>query len=309
MDDVPYLFDEPLGQHHALIGRWVVSREPSAQSCTRAQARREIERVFDATVRDILRDIDMVDLRVVVLCGPDGDPPAIALICESMGQLDLGWIETSEAPIAWRAAAYKALVETLGLALPVFSYQDLFEEMALYYWEGETEDEAARHVLIDYHGADEADFDELTLPSTMNARRPDWMIGTNAVSPKRLPIALRDTLRLLNNAYRALSRVPTERNAWAFESEILYQYLPGIEECSTLPPLTLVPIEQFARELDDVARHGMELGFMDVAGLCPLTDAKRVDDWFASLELGAHFLRAAQALLRLDPANLRGYHA
>jgi len=58
-----------------------------------------------------------------------------------------------------------------------------------------------------------------------------------------------------------------------------------------------------ARELDDVARHGMEMGFMDLAGICPLPDAGRIDDWFASLRLGADFLIAAQNLLQFDPAN------
>ena len=71
-----------------------------------------------------------------------------------------------------------------------------------------------------------------------------------------------------------------------------------------MPPLTLVPFEHFARELDDVARHGMEMGFMDVAGLCPLPDAENIDDWFASLRLGARFLLAAQDLIQLDPAQL-----
>ena len=71
-----------------------------------------------------------------------------------------------------------------------------------------------------------------------------------------------------------------------------------------MPPLTLVPVEQFAREVDDVARHGMEYGFMDIAGLCPLPDATRVTDWFASLEAGARFLLAAQELIQLDPDTL-----
>jgi hypothetical protein len=71
-----------------------------------------------------------------------------------------------------------------------------------------------------------------------------------------------------------------------------------------LPPLTLVPVEQFAREVDDVGRHGMEYGFMDIAGFCPLPDSVPIDDWFASLRVGARFLLAAQDLIQLDPANL-----
>ena len=75
-------------------------------------------------------------------------------------------------------------------------------------------------------------------------------------------------------------------------------------ECSSLPPLTLVPFEQFARELDDIARNGMEMGFMDIAGIFPLPHADRIDDWFTSLRLGAQFLVAAQDLIRLDPTTL-----
>jgi hypothetical protein len=71
-----------------------------------------------------------------------------------------------------------------------------------------------------------------------------------------------------------------------------------------LPPLTLVPSGQFAPELDDVGRHGMEMGFMDIAGLCPLTNPGRIDDWLASLRLGAEFLLAAQNLIELDPTKL-----
>jgi hypothetical protein len=67
--------------------------------------------------------------------------------------------------------------------------------------------------------------------------------------------------------------------------------------------MTLVPFEHFARELDDVGRHGMELGFMDIAGLCPLPEVDSIDAWLASLRLGADFLLAAQSLIQFDPAN------
>jgi hypothetical protein len=166
-----------MAAHHRLIGRWVAAQEAAPQAVTRTQARGHIERVFKAAALDILQPIEIVDLRVVVLHGEDHGPPAIAVICDSMGQLDLGWIETSEAPIPWRATAYQTLGQTLGCALPIVGYQDLFAEIAMYYWEGETDDEAARQCLIAYHGADAEDFDELSLPSTMNARRPEWMIG------------------------------------------------------------------------------------------------------------------------------------
>ncbi len=302
--DIPTLFDAPLAPHHKLIGRWAALREKSARAYTRAQARRQIERVFDTAVLEILAPFELADFRVAVLNTEEDGPPAIAIICESLGQIDLGWIETGDAPIPWRAAAYKALEETLGRALPIFGYQDLFNEISMYYWDGEIDDEAARQSLIDYHGAEPDELDDYTLPSTMNDRRPGWMVAANASPRARLPKCVREKLDRLQAAYKALGRFPADRNAWHFDFQIISDYIPGIEECSSLPPLTLVPFEQFARELDDVARSGMEMGFMDVAGLCPLPDATLVDDWFASLRLGAQFLLAAQDLIRLDPPRL-----
>lgn len=301
--DVPLLFDCPLAPHHKLIGQWVAERASGPQRFTRPQARRHIERVFSSAVNDILGPIDMVDLRTVVLHGDDHGPPAIAIVCDSLGQLDLGWIETGDAPIRWRAAIYKALGETLGRALPIFGYDDLFEEVSMYYWEGETDDEAARQCMIDMYGADEIESSEMTLPSAMNARRPEWMIAANAARPSRLPVRMRHLLSELQDAHAALGKCDPECNAWDFDVETIYQYVPGIEECATLPPLTLVPFDQFARELDDVGRHGMEMGFMDFCGLCPLPDADRIDDWFATLRVGARFLACAQALLNFDPTK------
>ena len=306
--DIPAVFDAPLASHHKLIGHWVASREKAPRTYTRMAARRHIERTFDVAVLEILAPIEFVDLRVAVLHSEADGSPAIAIICESMGQLDLGWIETSDAPIAWRAAAYRALEHTLGRALPVFGYEDLFDEIALYYWDGQTDDEAARQSLIYHYGQDAEELDELTLPSEMNERRPDWMIAANAAPSARLPAALRGKLADLHEAYKALGALTPERNAWHFDFEIAYEYIPGIDECATLPPLTLVPFEQFARELDDVGRQGMEMGFMDIAGICPLPDASRIDDWFASLRHGAQFLKAAQALIQFDLANPRGSH-
>jgi hypothetical protein len=271
---------------------------------TRVEVRRHIERVFNTTVLEILDGIEFVDLRVVVLRGDENLPPAIAIICDSIGQLDLGWIEASDAPTPWRAAAYGMLEQTLGRALPVAGYKDLFDEIALYYWDGETNDEAARRNLVESHGADPDDLDELALPSTMDARRPDWMIGTNAAPSRQLPTDLRKSMRKLDRAHKALANVPPDRNAWHFDMPLIYEYVPGIEECASFPPLTLVPVEQFARELDDVAQSGMEMGFMDITGMCPLPDPGRIDDWFASLRLGVQFLAAAQELILLDPTNL-----
>ena len=65
---------------------------------------------------DILKPFKLVDFRVAALTGDESHPPAIALICDSVGQLDLGWIEKSNvlrtttletvAPVRWQATAY-----------------------------------------------------------------------------------------------------------------------------------------------------------------------------------------------------------
>ena len=302
-EDVPTLFDHPLAPHHKLVGAWVAARETSPRQYTRAQARRRIEQVFQAAVSEILAPVDLADFRMTVLKGEEGEPPALAIVCDSMGQIDLGWIATSDAPISWRAAAYRELEQNLSCILPIFSYEHLFDTISMYYWDGETDDEAARRCMIEYHGLDEADVDEQSLPSTMNARRPDWIIAANAARPAQLPRGLRQALRSLRHARRALKSLP-EYNAWHFDIDLINQYVPYFEEVSTLPPLTLVPSDEFAAELDDVGRHGMEVGFMDIAGLCPLPDPDRIDDWLASLALGARFLLAAQALIALDPTKL-----
>lgn len=302
--DVPAIFDQPLGPHHKVIGRWTASHDTPDKPYTRVEARRRIERSFGSAVRDILAPVEMADLRTVVLRGQDDMPPAIGIFCDSIGQLDLGWIEASDAPVPWRAAAYTALERTLGCVLPVFAYQDLFNEMSLYYWEGETDEAAARDYLVACHGADPDDLDGVPLPSTMNERRPEWMIRENAARTCDLPARLRSVIKTLSDLHGAIGRTRPDDNAWSVELDVAYDYLPGIEECSSMPPLTLVPVEEFAREVDDVAQHGMEMGFFDVAGLCPLADPGKIDRWFASLRLGAEFLCAAQNLIDLDPINL-----
>jgi hypothetical protein len=299
--DVPALFDEPLAPHHKLIGRWVAGREPTTRRYTRPEARAHIERVFDAAVMDVLRGVDLADFTVAILHSEEDGPPAIAIICQSMGALDLGWIKTGDAPVPWRAAAYKALDLTLGRVLPIFGYSDLFETLSLYYWDGETDDEAARQNIIDYHGVGPDEIERLILPSDLECRRPDWMIAANAAPASQLPPPLRRALRNLHQAHRAVGKRGAERDAWHFDCEIAEAYIPDCNERSLLPPLTLVPADVFGREIDDVGRHGMELGFMDIAGLLPLPDAVRLDDWFASLKLGVRFLCTAQDLLNFDP--------
>ena len=295
------MFDEPLAPHHQLIGQWILSPATGTRAYTRVEARRHIERAFGTAVRDILAPVGLADLRVTVLRGNGELPPAIAIVCEDIGQLDLGWIETGDAPVSWRAAAYAALEETLGTALPVATYDDLFDEFSMLYWDGETDDEGARLGLIENFGADPGDLRELTLPSTMNARRPAWMIATKAARPSRLPPGLRQTLDGLRETHEALRNLPEDHNAWHFEQEVVLDYVPEYQDCASFPPLTLVPFEHFAREQDDVAQHGMEYGFMDIVGLCPMPEAAGIDAWLASLRIGARFLLAVQALIDCIP--------
>ncbi len=99
-----------------------------------------------------------------------------------------------------------------------------------------------------------------------------------------------------------------ERDAWYLDFEIARRYVPDIDECASLPPLTLVPLAQFRRELDTALQSGMEMGFMDIAGICTLPDANRIDDWFESLRCGADFLKAAQDIVRFTPPKSRGSH-
>jgi hypothetical protein len=182
----------------------------------------------------------------------------------------------------------------------VFCYDDLFDNISMYYWDGETEDGAAREALIAYHGADR-----------QRNRRPDHAVrhecqaaGMDVRSKGGAHVEATDCpspgLRELRDAHAALTDLPDEHHAWRVEMDVLYEYVPGIEECSPLPPLTLVPVEQFAVEVDDVGRHGMEYGFMDVTGLCPMTQPTAIDVWHASLAAGAA-AAGRQHLIELYP--------
>lgn len=317
--DVPVAFDAPLAAHHKMIGRWAAARDASGQLYTRMEARRRIGQMFDAAVLDILEPFKLAELRVVALIGDalvgdDNRPPALAVICDSLGQIELGWIEKSNclretafgnvAPVHWQASAYRALVEALPAVLPIFDYDYLFEEIAGYYWDGETDDESARRCLSDIHGHSADDIEDLVLPSAMNARRPAWMLRENVAPLKDLPKGLADRIRRLRVAHAALVESQREDgSAWCCFSGLFHEYVPGLEDCSTLPPMTLVPFEHFGRELDDVGNYGMQTGFTDCAGVCPIPDVDRIDRWFASLRLGADLLLAAQALIEIDPAK------
>jgi hypothetical protein len=306
--DVPRAFDAPLAHHHRIIGQWLASREPE-RLFTRAEARRHIEDGFRAAVMELLAPVKLTNLRVVVLVGDGEIPPAIAVICDDIGQLELGWIEKtnvlsdtlfgSVAPVGWRAAAYKALTGTLGSVLTLFNYEDMFEEFSAYHWDGATTDEEARAHLIESYGV-EVDEAEEMLPSTMNAKRPDFMIA-RPDPLKAMPKALRSLLRRLKTAFEAHRAA---RTGWLVENfGRAVDYFPHLDEASHLPSLTLVPFDHFQRELDEVGRHGMEMGFMDVAGLCELPEAAVLDTWFESFRLGLDVLLAAQELIDFDPTK------
>lgn len=311
--DVPGAFEVPLGQHQKLLGRWAATRDDPAALYTRQEGLHRIEQLFEAEVLEILKPVDIAEYRVVVLHGPAGLPPAVGVACNSIGQVELGWIARDNvlsnailfgvAPLAWRATAYNALAETLWAALPVFGYLDLIEEMSNYYWDGNTEDEGARQALIEWHGADPDDLDEM-LPSAMHAKLPDWMQSKNARSSRKFPARLRQLLERLREAHKALRDFGQHTNAWHYDHDELLAYLPDAYDASTIPPMTLVSADHFGRELDDIGRLGMESGFMDTAGLCPLPNPDRLDEWFVSLKLGADFLVAAQDLINFDPRNL-----
>lgn len=315
---MPWCFDSaPLAPHHKVIGRWAASRAASEDRFTRAEARRHIERVFNRAVLEILRPFKLAELRTVVLLGSEERPPAIAIICDTIGQIELGWIEETSgllsavfakpdgrvAPASWGAAAYAALTGTLGNVLPIFNYQDLIEEFSNYYWDGETDDVAASKALIEFHGMDPDEVDEETLPSAVNGKRPPWMLAENAALIQHLPTGLRARIRRLRKAHKAFMRDGLSRAAWLFDFDALIEYAPDYEDRAHLPGLTLVPADKFGRELDEMGRWGMEQGFMDIAGLCPLGDPNQIDAWFDSLRLGAEVLLAAQDLIQSDPTN------
>ena len=315
--DVPPSFDAlgalAFAPHHKLLAAWAAGREDTAQRYTRVDARQYVERTFNAAVLDILKPLDLATLRVVVLIGDEQLPPAIAVICDDIGQLDLKWIEKSNvlsntlfgrgAPVSWQATAYQALETTLKGVLPVFGFDDLMEELSGYYWDGESEDDEARRSLIDYFGHDPEEVASMTMPSQVRERRPDWMLATNATALKNLSPGLRQRLGTLRKAHHALKGVPSETSAWGFDWDNIREYMPHYEDAGTLPPLTLVPFDHFQQELDDVCRPCMETSFIDIAGLCQLTDAGTIDVWLHSLKMGVDMLLAAQALIDIDPTD------
>ena len=307
---IPAGFDAPLAAHHKAIGRWVNRTAYSSTLITRAEARQHIEQTFQREVLAVVGSQTLADLRVAVLEGHD-QPPAIAIICDSVGQIDLGWIEKtnvlahtlygSVAPVGWRTAAY-GMLHKLAAVLPVFGFEEMMEELSGYYWDGEVTDEGARHVLVTFHGQDP---DDVVLPSQIMARRPDYMIAESAAPMKALPPVLRAKLKRITSAWNAVQGYQQPGHAWQFDLYEAHNYLPGIEDASPLPAMTLVPADDFAEELDQIGQPGIELGFHSIAGLCPLTDSDTLDQWFTSLRLGAELLAAAADLIDFDPAKVR----
>jgi len=309
---VPFGFDEPLAPHHRMIGRWLAIRECADQPLTRMETRRFITDGFDRAVQVALSAINLADLRVIVLRGQEGLPPAIAIICDSIGETELGWIVKTNvlshtingnvAPVGWRAAAYEALTTRLGFALPIFGYEDFVEELSMYYWDGATDDETARQHIADYNGY--SDDVEIILPSQIAALRPDYMLAKPSPQ-KDMPPELRKRLKRLDEAYKALKAFDEKANAWRFDHDQVIEYLPHYMDAGTLPPLTFLPFDIFGQHLDEIGRIAMETSFYDIVGLTLIEDASQVEHWHQSLRLGAEFFAAVQDLIDCDPTKDR----
>ena len=205
------------------------------------------------------------------------------------------------AGVGLQAAAYDALATSLNAAVHMISFGDLMEELSSYYWDGEFSDEGAMMVMKERRGLGDDEIEIEQLPSGVLARRPPWMIAENAYPHKKLPAGLAKRIRRLRKARDALADLPRTDSAWRYNSDFTLQYLPGYEERAPLPPMTIVPFDVFAREIDDIARFGMEQGFDDIVGLYQLPTSAAIDQWFASLKLGAELLLAAQDLIDTNP--------
>jgi len=310
--EVPTAFHGPLGPHHKVMGPWAAAQDRDARLYTRGEARERIEKLFNGAVLDILRPIKIVDLRVAVVEGGEGGyPPAITIFCDSIGQMDLGWIEKSNvlsvtmfepvAPVGMQAAAYEALATSLNAAVPMIGFADLMEELSAYYWDGSLDDDGAIQTMKDWRGLEDEDIDVDQLPSGVLGRRPAWMLAHNAYPLKRLPTGLAKRIRRLRKARKAMDAVPYGEGAWHRHGDFVLEYFPEYMDYGTLPPMTIVPFDVFAREIDDVARPCMETGFYDIVGLYQLPDSGVVDRWFTSLKLGAELLLAAQDLIDTHP--------
>lgn len=309
--DVQTAFDGPLGAHHKVLGHWAAAQEDAPRLYTRREARQRIERQYNSAVLEILNPIEIVDLRAAVLEGEGGQPPAIALICDSIGQMDLGWIEKSNvlrntlfeqvAPVGMQAAAYQALATTINAAVPMIGFEDLMEELSAYYWDGSIDDEGALASMKEWRGLADDEIDVEQLPSGVMGRRPAWMLASNAYPLKKLPAGLVKRIRRLRKAREALEALETTESAWRYSSDFILEYLPEYEDRGRLPSMTIVPFDVFAREIDDVAQPCMEYGFNDIVGLYQMPAPAAINQWFTSLKLGAELLLAAQDLINTNP--------
>ena len=183
----------------------------------------------------------------------------------------------------------------------MIGFDDLMEELSAYYWVGENTDEGAIRCMKEWRGLEDDEIEAEQLPSGIIARRPDRMIAANAFPLKRLPAGLAKRIRRLRIAHEALKSLPFERSAWRYNGDFILDYLPEYEERGMLPSMTIIPFDVYAREIDDIARPCMEMGFHDIVGLYQLPDPAAIDQWFASLKLGAELLRAAQDIIDTNP--------
>lgn len=304
---VPTRFDAALNKHHIAIGRWVLEHRTQSSALTHDAARSLIEITFVDEVKRILAPIELADLHVMVLLNSYDDkaPPALIISNKSQGQIDLGWIETDEdAPIAWHRRAYQALVRAIQPIIPAITYDDMFEHLSHLYWDGETDDEAARESLRTYQDYDESDLAGMTMPSQLDAKRPEWMLDRSDHIPDQIHSELEAILADITAASEGLEKARKRADAFQFtDMEDLCAYAPWYKESLGLPSMTVVPFEIFASEIDDVARHGMESGFLDVSGIYHLDrdDPADIDNWFTTLRAGVAVIEAVQRLTAWTP--------
>ena len=305
--DVPTRFGNPVGQHHVTIGKWARDRLVSAGPITENGFKHLVEQTFADAVGEILAPVELCDLHTMVLLNSENDKQAaLVLANKSQGQIDLGWIETDEdAPLEWRCAAYSALVTNLQPIIPSISFDDMFEHLSMLYWDGETQDGPAREVLENFYGHDEEELEGMAMPSQVIAKIPAWMKDYAGDTPARpLHPQLAKILSDLKKASARLKRAQKKADPFEFsDMEDLCSFAPWYEESYSLPPTTVVPFEIFAAEIDDVARGGMEQGFLDAIGIYHLDPAapELVGRWLETLRAGVAVIEIIQRLTAWIP--------
>lgn len=307
--DIPVSFGETLTSNHLTVGRWVAAHGLASEAAiSREEARRLIENTLTAKIHEIIRGLEILGLHVAVLSceeSPDDvdQPPAILISHNSHGDIFFKWIEDEAIPVGWRAAAYHAIATTLPRIVPLLALGDMMEELSMWYWDGEIDDEGAKLALIHNHGADEDELDGYVLPSQVEAKVPGWMKSELAARSRCLPPALRRSIIGLKQAARKARGHTGEGGAWSYDRDQLLEYAPWLEDASCVPPVTIVPSNIFEQELDDVYRFGMENGSDDTCGIMAISSAAEVDTWLTSFAAGVAVLKAAEALISLDPSS------